>query len=91
MKGECKHTFVSLITILCRKYCSLYKTLKRKYAYMNLQIQWFDYLRSLAVCVEEQLDEDAQIIDTVDVGGSELWERLRLRRRVEIDYVKLKR
>ena len=60
------------VRILCNKYCALHKALKGKDAYINLQIQWFDYVRSLAVYTEEQLLEDAQIVDAF-VDGENEW------------------
>ena len=67
IKGECKETLINLIQSLSNKYCTLYKNLKGKDAYINLQIQWFDYIRSMAVYAQEQCIEDIVTTYIVDM------------------------
>ena len=50
---ECKSEFNSLVSSLCNKYSDLLKSFQGKHAYVDLQIQWHDYIRTVAAFVEE--------------------------------------
>ena len=61
IRSENEDTFVRLIEALSHKYLSLYPTFKGKEAYLDLQVHWFDYVRTLGADVDMQCLQDAQI------------------------------
>ena len=63
IKEECKSEFNSLVSSLCNKYSDLLKSFQGKHAYVDLQIQWHDYITAVAAFVEEQALHDAQMVD----------------------------
>ena len=54
----------SLVSSLCNKYSDLLKSFQGKHAYVDLQIQWHDYIRAVAAFVEEQALNEAQMVET---------------------------
>ena len=71
IKNEHEDTFVSLVEALGCQYSTLYGSFKGKDAYLDLQINWYDYVRSLAADVEIQSLEDAQVELSLSPGTSE--------------------
>lgn len=59
---ECKDEFRILVSSLCNKYSDLLKSFRGKHAYVDLQIQWHEYIRAIAAFVEAQALQDAQIV-----------------------------
>ena len=58
---------------LCNKYSDLLKSFQgQKHAYVDLQIQWHEYIRAVAAFVEEHALQDAQVVESEDnnVAGS---------------------
>ena len=60
VKSECQEEFRTLVSSLCDKYSEMLKLFRGKYAFLDLQIQWHQFIRSVATCVEIQATEDAQ-------------------------------
>ena len=63
-KTECKDEFRRLVSSLSNKYSDLLKSFQGKHAYVDLQIQWHEYIRAIAAFVEAQALQDAQMVDT---------------------------
>ena len=66
VQTECMSEFENLINNLCQKYSDMLLTCHGKDSYMKLQVQWHDYIRSLAAFVYAQSDTDAQVIPNSD-------------------------
>ena len=64
LTSEHKELLQDLVDCLCHKYSQLFLECKGKYAYVDLQIHWHDFLRSVAASVEIQSCEDAQLSDS---------------------------
>ncbi len=55
---------VKLVDCLCSQYKLLYIKCRGKDAYLNFQIQWYDYLRCVASGVEIKLSKGSQVTDS---------------------------
>ena len=49
---------------LCNQYKQFYIKCRGKDAYLNFQIQWYDFLHCVASGVEMKLSKDSQVIDS---------------------------
>ena len=49
---------------LCNQYKQFYIKCRGKDAYLNFQIQWYDFLRCVASGAEMKLSKDSQVIDS---------------------------
>ena len=58
---ECNDEFTTLVSSLCDKYSEMLKSFRGKLAFLDLQIQWHQFIRSVAAFVETQATEDAQL------------------------------
>ena len=55
---------MKLADCLCNQYKQFYIKCKGKDAYLNFQIQWYDFLRCIASGVEIKPSKDSQVIDS---------------------------
>ena len=61
IETECNDEFTTLVSSLCDKYSEMLKSFRGKLAFLDLQIQWHQFIRSVAAFVETQATEDAQL------------------------------
>lgn len=61
VETECNDEFTTLVSSLCDKYSEMLKSFRGKLAFLDLQIQWHQFIRSVAAFVETQATEDAQL------------------------------
>ncbi len=61
MKGECKDTFINLVTILSNKYCTLYKDLKGKDAYIKKEEYDFLGISLLGLFIDSMVRSSTQL------------------------------
>ena len=60
VETECNDEFITLVS-LCDKYSGRLKSFRGKLAFLDLQIQWHQFIRSVAAFVETQATKDAQL------------------------------
>ena len=61
VETECYDEFTTLVSLLCDKYSEMLKSFRGKLAFLDLQIQWHQFIRSVAAFVETQATEDTQL------------------------------
>ena len=63
IEEQCREEFDNLLSSLCQKYSALYRLCQGGNCYLKFQIEWHDFLRSVAAYVAEQSTSDAQVVD----------------------------